>query len=73
MLLNRNSELEISLFDPTKIPPVLYKEIGLDKIKKDPKELKGVLNEIEKYKLIIAEKELEIRLLKEALKKTGKG
>jgi len=61
------------IVDPTKIPPVLYKEIGLDRIKKDPRELKGVLNEIEKYKLIIAEKELEIRLLKEALKKTRKG
>jgi transposase-like protein len=59
--------------DPTKIPPVLYKELGLDKIRKDPKELKNALTENEKLKLIIAEKELEIRMLRDLLKKTNKG
>ena len=57
--------------DPTKIPPVLYKELGLDKIRKDPKELKNALTENEKLKLIIAEKELEIRMLRDLLKKTN--
>ena len=55
--------------DPTKIPPVLYKELGLDRIRKDPKELKNGLTENEKLKLIIAEKELEIRMLRDLLKK----
>ncbi|MGC9384040.1 MAG: hypothetical protein ACP5D6_05500 [Kosmotogaceae bacterium] len=53
----------------TKIPPTLYKQLGLDKIREDPKELKKALTEIEKYKLIVAEKELENMMLRDALKK----
>lgn len=55
--------------DATKIPPTLYKQLGLDKIREDPKELKKALTEIEKYKLIVAEKELENMILRDALKK----
>ncbi len=56
--------------DATKIPPVLYKELGLDKIRENPAELKNAQTENEKLKLIIAEKELEIRMLRDLLKKT---
>jgi transposase InsO family protein/transposase-like protein len=55
--------------DATKMPPTLYKKLGLDKIREDPKELKKALTEIEKYKLIVAEKELENMILRDALKK----
>jgi hypothetical protein len=41
----------------------------LDKIREDPKELKKALTEIEKYKLIVEEKELENMILRDALKK----
>jgi len=55
--------------DPNKIPPVLYKELGLDKIRENPSELKGPFTEKEKLLLEIAEYKLQVNILKEALKK----
>ena len=55
--------------DPNKIPPVLYKELGLDKIRENPSELKGSFTEKEKLLLEIAEYKLQVKILKEALKK----
>ncbi len=55
--------------DPNKIPPVLYKELGLDKIRENPSELKGPFTEKEKLLLEIAEYKLQVKILKEALKK----
>jgi len=55
--------------DPSKIPPVLYKELGLDKIRENPSELKGPFTEKEKLLLEIAEYKLQVNILKEALKK----
>ncbi len=55
--------------DPNKIPPVLYKELGLDKIRENPSDLKGPFTEKEKLLLEIAEYKLQVKILKEALKK----
>ncbi|WP_103134316.1 transposase [Mesotoga sp. B105.6.4] len=55
--------------DPNKIPPVLYKELGLDKIRENPSDLKGPFTEKEKLLLEIAEYKLQVKILQEALKK----
>jgi len=53
------------------MPPALIKELGLDKIGIMPSDPKAIEEENEQLKLLLAEKELELKLVKEMLKKKG--
>lgn len=56
--------------DKSKIPPALFEELGLDKIYDHPSDPAELEEENAKLRMKLAERELEIKMLREKSKKT---